>query len=700
MPKQDESDIIDLGALAGALWRGKWVLGFFVALAIGLGGYYAYVLAVPTYKSTSVVMLETRKSQVVDLQSVMGGLSGDSTEVNSEVEVLRARGLMTKVAKKLDLVADPEFNADLRPEGWITRIKARLGLPGGPVAPPAGEDAKTATLNAVVDALLKATSVRNVPLSLVFQITATTESAVKSADVANTIADVYVLDQLDAKFEATQKAMEWLTKRVAELQDQLESAEGKVKDFTAQTDLVNPETLQALQRQLKELRDRIDSTETASQTAQARLAAMNAAKTRANQAATADDSQLDAFLKRLQAGEDTTIAQAFDTRFSQLLTRARLEAARSKSQLEALKPSRADLADQIERQSNDLITLQQLQREAEADRSLYQYFLGRLKETSAQQGIQQADSRILSQAVVPTLPAAPRKSLILAMSAILGLMLGAGLVLLREARQNTWRTARELERGTGYTVMGQIPLLPTRKRKATLKYLADKPTSATAEAIRNLRTSVLLSNIDRPPQVIVLTSALPSEGKTTLALALAQNLSAMGKKVLLVEGDIRRRVFAHYLEGTGEGRKGILSVLSGDTPLAEAVVHDQLGGADILVGEKTATNAADLFSSDKFAAFLKDARKVYDVIIIDTPPVLVVPDARVIGQQADAILCVVKWDATTKSQVEDALHMFETVNLKVTGLVLSQINPRGMKHYGYGAKYGAYSAYGKKYYTN
>lgn len=133
---------------------------------------------------------------------------------------------------------------------------------------------------------------------------------------------------------------------------------------------------------------------------------------------------------------------------------------RAAAQLPALERSQVELESRISKQGEDLITLQQLTREAEANRLLYEYFLGRLKETSAQKGIQQADSRILSHAVVPNVPSAPRKSMLLAMSGMVGMMIGVGLVLLREARQNGFRTSRDLERITGRTVMGQIPLLP------------------------------------------------------------------------------------------------------------------------------------------------------------------------------------------------------------------------------------------------
>ena len=312
-----------------------------------------------------------------------------------------------------------------------------------------------------------------------------------------------------------------------------------------------------------------------------------------------------------------------------------------------------------------------------------------------QRGLQQADSRILS-AATPGRYVEPRKSRILALSIILGGMVGVGLVLLRQLTHNGFRTAEDLEAYTGVAVLGQIPRIPVKGRHALIPYLRDKPTSAAAEAIRNLRTSVLLSDIDKPPQVIMSTSSVPGEGKTTQSIALAQNLSGLGKRVLLIEGDIRRRTFTQYFDTSPKG--GILTALAGDIPLDQIVTHDDRIGADVLMGEKSSVNAADVFSSDKFRDFLKAVRGAYDYIVIDTPPVLVVPDARVIGQSVDAIIYSVTWDDSSKSQVSEGLRQFSSVNLRVTGLVLAQIDPKGMKRYGYGGKYGAYSRYGRGYY--
>lgn len=697
-----ESDLIDLGVLLGTIWRGKWLIIVATVLAVSLGGYYAYRMATPMYRSTAVVLLETKQPNVVNFDSVVSGLSGDTPSLNTEVEVMRSRGLLKKVSKKLNLVSDPEFNKRLQTPNPMTRLKSAIKriLRGQIVSNLTAAELEAAIQNEVVDSLLRTLEIRNIPNTLVFQITAETISAQKSALIADTVADLYIKNQVEVKFETTEKATSWLTGRVAELKLELEAAEAKMAAFNADTDLISVEALQALERQIKELRERRDMAQIAVTAATERLAALEAVQSgsREDKAAVADDPQLAQLLTQFQGASDPTIAEAFDARFRQILAGINLEVSRAQSQVGALQNSITRQDIQRTQQNQDLITLQQLTREAEASRLLYEYFLSRLKETSAQEGIQQADSRILSNGVIPQGPSAPKKSLILAMSGILGLMLGGGLVLVLEMRQNTYRTARELERGTGYTVMGQIPLLPTKRRKDALTYLAEKPTSAAAEAVRNLRTSVMLSNVDNPPKVIMSTSCVPGEGKTTVSLTMAQNMVGLGKKVLLIEGDIRRRVFVQYLD-TGQ-KQGLMSVLSGEQKIEDVVVRDGRVGADILIGEQTNTNAADVFASQRFKDFIDDMRHRYDAIVIDTPPVLVVPDARVIAESVDTILFTIKWDSTSKSQVEEALRLFESVGHRVSGLVLNQISPQGMKRYGYGGKYGAYSSYGKKYYTN
>jgi succinoglycan biosynthesis transport protein ExoP len=203
--------------------------------------------------------------------------------------------------------------------------------------------------------------------------------------------------------------------------------------------------------------------------------------------------------------------------------------------------------------------------------------------------------------------------------------------------------------------------------------------------------------VDSPCKVIVSTSSIPGEGKTTLAIALALNLVGLDKRVLLIEGDIRRRKFLDYFPDA-RANAGLLSVISGAATLSKAVWNHPNGKIDVLMGEQSDVNAADVLSSQGFAKLISYLRDKYDYVIIDTPPVLVVPDARIISTLADAIIYTVKWDSTTKHQVEDGLEQFRSVNVPVTGLVLSQVDVKGMKRYGYEGQHGAYSRYAKAYY--
>ena len=695
----DIGDEIDLLALFGALWRGKLWIVLAIVIAMIIGGYYAYVAAVPMYTSRATVALESRQEQVVDIESVMTGLSGDQASINTEVEVLRSRQLIGKLVKDLNLLDDPEFNGSLREEPGFSLGAVKKFIRNLIFTPQEqGAVDPEAVMDATISSTLHAISISNIRQSYVFQITAVTTSAKKSAMIANKLAALYILDQLEVKFDATEQATSWLTDRVSDLKTELETAEAKVKVFNSGTELVSAEALEGLNRQLKDLRDRIAETNISVGEARDRLTELAAAQDGGDLNAmntAANDRTLARVFDLVNEGSSSP--EVFDARFEQIVVRAQLDHDRLVSQAQALQTSASELETRIEFQSGDLLELRQLQREAEASRLIYEYFLGRLKETSVQQGIQQADSRILSRAVVPVLPSAPRKSMILALSMMLGLIVGAGLVLMREFLQNTFRTSDELELKTGYTVMGTVPRVPNKDRKEILDYVLEKPTSQAAEAIRNLRTSILLSNVDNPPKVIMSTSSLPSEGKTTQSLLLAQNMAALGKRVLLIEGDIRRRVFTQYLDLSET--VGLVSVLAGDATFEEAAQHVPKLGLDVLIGEPSKINAADLYASEKFEAFLTEMRQRYDYVIIDTPPVLVVPDARVVGQFVDAIIYTVKWDYTPRSQVSAGLNMFENVGLKVTGLVLGQVDPKGMKRYGYG-NYGGYGTAYKGYYEN
>lgn len=695
-----QDDEIDLFQILRTLWRGRLTILAAVIVAMLAAGYYVFGVAVPKYKATAEMSLQIRTEKIIDLESVLSGLSADKASINTEMEVVTSRQLIGRLVDDLDLMSDPEFNATLRaPNPFsVSAIKAGIvSLLPGQAAESDEAPTPEGIRNAVIDSVLGTIDIQNERDTYVFTVSATTEGKLKSAEIANTLARLYRDDQIAVKVEATEAAAVWLSKRVSELREELEKSQAQLNDLRSQSALVSPEALGALNAQALQISSDRRAAEQALARAEERVDRLHAAagKDLPTRAAAAADPQLTELAAAAVAG-DSLAAEQFDTRFAQILQQETKDRDRAKNVLDDLANRSDTVGKQYEQQSNALIEIQQLERDAEATRVLYESFLARLKETTVQIGVHQADSRILSEAI-PGVYVSPRKTRTIALAILLGLVFGAGAVLLRERLQNTFRTADDLERRARVAVLGQVPRIPARQRSDTIFYLAEKPTSAAAEAIRNLRTSILLSNVDAPPKIILVTSSVPGEGKTTLAIALAQNLAGLGKRVLLMEGDIRRRTFSAYFPDAAK-RPGVLSVVSRKVSLEEAVWKHPDLKIDVLMGEKSSINAADVFSSTSFRDLLEDMRKSYDYIVIDTPPVLVVPDARVIAPMVDAMVYAVHWDRTSHSQVEEGMKQLRSVNAHVTGLVLSQIDPKGMRRYGYGNYYGAYSKYAKGYY--
>lgn len=683
---------LDLGQILRTLWRGKFLIITLMIVMVGLAAYYAQFMTQPTFRASTVLILEGQEPQLVDFESVVSNLSGENDEVNTQIQVLRSRILVGKVVDELNLVSLGMFNPTLRPEGWRQRLRGMAraqyyDLIGEDMPPPQVFSAERQRDSAVT-ILIGKLEIRNISSSLAFSISIETTDRKLSVAIVDTMAEAYIDDQLEVKASATVRATEWLADRVAELEETVSVAVQNVQDFRSNTNVVSTESLVVLERQMKEMRSRVKELEDSLAFQDADLIVLRSVEdsSREAQEAALDNNDLNQLLPRV--ADTPSIARAFDVRFSQLLTRAQVNRDRAAAQLAALTQSQQTLELELKTQSEDLIQLEQLEREASAKGVLYDYFLTRLNETSVQQGIQQPDSRIISRAVLPMDPSSPRKNLIVAAAAMLGLLLGATWVMIREIRANGFRTAEDLQQYAGYAVLGEVPKIARHRRRKLLDFLAKQGNSAAAEANRNLRTSLLLTGGATPPQLIVISSSVPGEGKTTQSIALAHNLGALGHKVLLIEGDVRRRVFSEYFKPKGD--QGIMAAIEGTVPLADLVVTDPRINADVLMGEAAKINAADVYQSKAFEAFITNIRAEYDHIILDTPPVLAVSDARVIARFSDALLYVVHWDKTTRAQVDAGLSQFEMGGAKVDGLVMTQVDPKGSQRYGYTQRYGTY----------
>ncbi|MDF2231361.1 Wzz/FepE/Etk N-terminal domain-containing protein [Albimonas sp. CAU 1670] len=717
-PGQPKDDEVDLLGLVSTIWQRKWIVaafGFgFAILAIAL----AYSLT-PRYTATSIVMLDRAESNIIDVEAVTTGLGQDYYTILAQKQVLQSRSLAERVVESMQLENEVYFNPLLEEEedpslvaeilfGGINLLKTTIR---GAVT----EDEDGPTLRdelgenywvrqVAVDTLLGSLAVDSVSDTYVYSLSVTTENPVLSTKIANKMAELYITDQLETKFEATQAATEWLSDRVAQLKVEVEDAEAAVEAYNSSTALISEAALAQMNRQLKELRERradLERQQVSGGGRQNDLRALLEAGDYAGFAAAVDVPRLTSLAQNIEeATGETRVAleETFQSLAGRMVDQAGVEEDRTDSQLAGINASIAGLETQLESQTQDLVQLRQLQREAEASRRIYEQFLRRLNETSVQEGTQQADARVLSEAVVPLLPSYPNKTQIVLVAGFLGGVFGIAYVLLIEQLNKSFRSSDELEKATGLPVMGQIPVAPVRLRRGLLDYAVERPSSGLVEAIRNLRTGVMLANIDRRPEMIMLTSTLPKEGKTTCSLLLAQNAAGLGKKVLLIECDLRRRTFRTYFPGAP--KLGMMSILSGDKTWDEVVYHDERTGLDVIMGEETKVNAADVFHSQRFQEFLAEARRRYDFVVIDTPPVMAVPDSRVIAPMVDAVIYCVRWNSTHKDLVRAGLAQFSQIKVSVSGLALTQINLKKMARYGYGGYNYYYYKSSNRYYLN
>jgi capsular exopolysaccharide synthesis family protein len=545
-----EADMISLRAILGGMWRNGWIMVLTTAAGLALAYHYAYNVATPLYRANASVVVETRERPFVNLQEATGDISGDATSLNTEVGVLRGRELMGRVVDKLDLVSDPEFNP-------LVRLAADF-------PPDQAEAFAQRGYDIAVLSLLGRTEVRNLPVSLIFEIAVTTTDPTKSMQIANAIVDEYIAEQIERKVRAVEKAGEWLQARVAQLRIELQEAEARVERF------------------------------------------------------------------RFNSSDGT--------------------------------------------RAEDIVRQEQLKGEADAIRNLYNYLVTRLQENAAQQGLQRADSRVLSHASLPLAPIAPRRALLLAIGGALGLFAGLVVVFVKEASVRSIRSTDALERLTGRPVIGEMPEVGRRKRRSPIKGLIGHRALLHSEALNNLLTNLLLSRAraSNAPQVIVLISSVPGEGKTSLALSMAQNLALRGRRTLLIDGDMRKRTLTRQAAGD-KVRHGLLSVLRDGTALDDAVLRKEGLSADMLCCESPFANPAALFASESFKSLLGRARERYDAIIIDTPPLMAVSDALPVGKAADCILFLVRWSNTHATKVQECLKMMRAVDLVPAGLVMTRI---------------------------
>ncbi len=706
-------------AIAKRRWSilGLTVLAALLALLVASG-------MRPRYQAAATLLIEPGKSKIVSIEEVYSQGMIAREYYQTQAEILKSEELARKVVKKLNLLSHPDYDPRQQPASWHAPLTGWL-LDSGKWSGSEGD-----LLKAVVQRFQRGLSVqlvRNSQLARVEFETFDRELAVK---VPNTLAETYIESDLDARMAMTQKATEWLRERMGELRAKVDASEKALQDFRDRERIVDVKgvalgasrQLEELTRSLVEARQRRAEAESAYSMVQQIKGGRSQVyydsipavirnplvQKMKEQEADAERRFGDA-AKRYGPEHPKMIQARAEVETAKESTRKQIEVvvAGLAKDYEAARANEAAIERALSQSKADIQGLTRkefqlgvLEREVQQNRNLYDMFVNRLKETSASGGTQGTIARIVDPATLPSGPFAPDKRRIVLMAALITLLVSAMLALLLDRISNTLNSTSDVESRLGLPALGVLQKVKGFGKKGFVSELAffNDTQSTFAEAVRTVRTSVLMSALDDPHKVVVITSSVPEEGKTTLSFNLACALGQV-KKVLLVDGDLRRPKIGR-LVGKDPKAMGLADLVAGQAQVSQCVFFDERAGIHILPSGTVPPNPLELLSSRRFQDVVTKLKEAFDLVIIDSAPLQLVSDAQILSQFASSVIYVVKADSTPYQVAQNGLKKLRRVSAPILGVVLNQLDlEKAEKYYGEYSGYRSYRGYRKNGYT-
>lgn len=726
---ESNSEQTDLTDLVRIMYRRRRLLVAVLVLGTGLSALAAYLLP-PYYVASAVLGLEGSDPKVFDVEAVVKNEPQDKPTIATHVEFLTSRAFLREMVSQLELDQDPEFT-DITP--WPMKVAAAAlsllppswpisaSLANGYLPPPKPE----LLGDVATDQLLQRIRVQQVNDSYVVSVDTGSYDAQKASRIANAVVHAYVSKQFEFKRQATARAADWLNERVVDLRDQLARADQAVAGFKQQTGYIESTQDNPVLRQLDQLSSRLALAQSDRAQAEARLAqirALQGSGQGSDNAAKVVTSPLLAQLRQEGGqlnGQVADMSKRYGSRHPQIISlyaslddvrrRERDEVQRIISDLENSATVARQLEDQLRReidklsvaattQENVAVPLRQLDREASATDTLYKAFLSRAKELEEQLQIVDAGVEIVSEANVPLRPSFPIPILFVGAGFVGSSIMGILLAFTAELFDTGVRTSQQLERVAGLPTLALVPKVKMGAAPELVPaQLLDSPRSLYAEAVRAVRLELLFSNVDRPPQTVLITSSLPGEGKTTLAASIAATTAQHGQRTVLVDLDLHRPRL-RKLAKIRKGHPDLIDYLVGACTLEEMLIkHRKDARLSFITIRSIPANPSALLGSQRMAELLAELRQQFDVVLLDLPPVLAVSDARVVAPLADAVLFVVQWGSTKEEAVRAGMALLQERNIRLTGAVLNQVDVRRHAGRAYGDALQYYRRY-KRYY--
>src|SRR3984885_6714119 len=723
---------VDLRELARILRR-RWKL--VAAVPAGLGALALIYLMVTTtlYTATSTVLVDPRRSTAIESNQAamqMSNFGTDDATIESETLLIQSIAILQHVVEKLKLTEDPEFTPK---PGLLDPIK-RLFSSSSSVAGASLDDAAKARS---VDILQRRMKVTRQGTTFLVDINVSSESPRKAAEIANAVAEAYFEEQVRAKYDDTRIAANWLNGQIDGLKSRVVASEKAVEDFRSANNLTVSQGVTVNDQQITDLNNQLIAARV--QTAEARAkfdqaqelsksgsdpggfsAAISSDVISKLRAQYADIAKTEADLSSKYGPRHPQVAnvhaQLRDTQrlineeIQRILQSAQHDYDVARSREASLQQSFDQLQGVSSSSGPAQVRLRELQREAEANRTLYESYLARYKESTAQESLDMPDSHVVTKASVPIAPSWPKTWLLLGFALTLGLGMGSVLAFLVDYLDQRVKTLEQAELISGVPALAAVPLIGARElarlakrgrselgrydSKTTrlfpavlqpplMRYALDAPGTFFAEAIRAIRLALQRTMRIQPIKTVLVTSALENEGKTTLAVNLAQSIATLGIRTLLIDADLRNPQLTRAL--CPHADRGLLDLAMDRATPERAILVDRSTGLSIL--PSTAIRQADLITelmfSERIVEVLDLLRHRYELIIIDSPPLVPLVDGRALAELADRIVLALAWDQTPGDVLAHTMDLLSPVHDRILGTVLTRVDLSRLRFYDY-----------------
>ncbi|MBE2991403.1 polysaccharide biosynthesis tyrosine autokinase [Sphingomonas sp. CFBP 13603] len=688
-------------AFAAARHR-KWLaIGVFLsALALVLA--YGFTRT-KLYTATSGMVVNSRELNVSEKdKEVLPGLSTADTAVATEVEIMRSSAVALGTVRALNLVDNPVFAASIAKLPATARETAATGM------------------------VIGGTKIIRPGESSVVSIAYTTSDPTLAKAVADQIGHQYLAVKEKSRRAAVEQVGRGLGNELDNLRIQLEAADTEVARYRAQHDLFDSQGATFTQQELSLYKQQQAAAQAALADAQAKLS------TARGQTRKGDTGGVGAVLQspviqqlRNQRALLATTYADMQGRYQPdhpdlIRTKDQVEAldraisAETSRQLANLNANAQIARDQVANaagivarttgtlasDNNASVQLSQLQRKADGLRSTYQALLERKNLISSQALVADEDARIFSPAAFPQRPTSPNKPLILMIGLVLATIVAGAAVWIAEAFDRKLNSSADIERKLGLPHIANVPEIssiarPGEEGISAIDFPVERPLSLYAEQLRAVRLALVRKGRNAMTSVGI-TSARPSEGKTTLAISLARTSAMAGSRTLLVDADLRRASVSRAMGLPPHA--GLVQVLRRTATLDEALIHDAVSGMYVLPAGDTTENRQDLFAAANIGALLAEAEKRFDLVIFDAAPALAVTDARLLLRQVDEVLMALRWNDTPSQTAAATLKRMRALDIEPLGVIATRVDMRALAAFGHGdvdrdhADYGAYYA--------